>query len=222
MIVYRALVAGVSIVTALLLQATLVGRLAVAVPVSCALVVVLSVAALAGPGTGIALGFGAGLLADLASGTASQHLVGTLALTWMIGGLVAGRAGGMVASGAAGIGERLVGARRWPRRTDPRPLASGRRNRRRAALQLRQAVLVGALGGGVALATTVLDRILGVPVGALPAALERCLPAAAGDAVVALVVLPVASRVLDSAALRGRTAVRPSAPAAPTMSLTAS
>ena len=82
MIVYRALVGVASIVTALLLQGTVVGPLTVAVPVSCALVVVLSVAVLAGPGPGIALGFGAGMLADLASGTAAEHFMGTLALTW--------------------------------------------------------------------------------------------------------------------------------------------
>ena len=220
MIVYRALVAAVSIVTALLLQATVVGPLTVAVPVSCALVVVLSVAMLAGPGTGIALGFGAGLLADLASGTTSGHVshhaVGTLALTWMVGGLAAGRAGGMVTPDAFDTGRRLGGARRWARRTGPPPT-----RRRRATSLLRQAVLVGALGGAVAIATTVLERITGAPVGPLPAALARCLPAAVGDALVALLVLPIASRVLNSTALRGRTALRPSAPAPPTMSLTA-
>lgn len=216
MIVYRALVGAVSILTALLLQATVVGPLTVAVPVSCVLVVVLSVAVLAGPGTGIALGFGAGLLADLASATASGHLVGTLAITWMVGGLVAGRAGGMVTLGASDTGGRLGGGRRWARRTGPVPT-----RRRRAVLLLRQAVLIGAVGGAVAVATTVLERVLGAPVGPLPAAFARCLPAAVGDALIALLVLPIASRVLNSTALRGPTALRPSAPAPPTMSLTA-
>ncbi len=215
MIVYRALVGAVSILTALLLQATVVGPLTIAVPVSCVLVVVLSVAVLAGPGTGIALGFGAGLLADLASATASGHLVGTLAMIWLIGGLVAGRAGGMVTPGTSDMAGRMGGGRSWVRRTGPVLTP------RRRAVLLRQAVLVGAVGGAVAVTTTVLERVLGAPVGPLPAALARCLPAAVGDAVIALLVLPIASRVLNSTALRGRTALRPSAPAPPTMSLTA-
>lgn len=202
MIAYRALVGLVTIVTALLLQATVVGPVAVFVPVSLALVVVLSAALLSGPGTGIAFGFGAGLLADLAS----SHAVGTLALTWMVGGLLAGRASGVVAPGAFDLS-----INRRQRRID----------RRRIAVRLRQGVVVGVLGGAVAAATTVLERAGGAPVDALPTALARCLPAMIGDALLALLVLPLGCRVLASAALRPRTAARLSAAHPPTFPLAA-
>lgn len=203
MIAYRALIGLVVVVTALLLQATVVGPVAVFVPVSLALVVVLSVALLSGPGTGIALGFGAGLLADLSS----SHAVGTLALTWMVGGLLAGRASGVVAPGAS----VLPANRRIRRRID----------RRRIALRLRQGVVVGVLGGAVAAATTVLEQAVGAPVDALSTALVRCLPAMIGDALLALLVLPLVGRVLASAPLRPRTGARPSVAHPPTFPLAA-
>jgi rod shape-determining protein MreD len=73
--------------TALLLQMTLVGPLAPWAPASLPAVVVAAVAITAGPGSGIALGFSLGLLADLGS----HHPVGVLALTWLALGALIGR-----------------------------------------------------------------------------------------------------------------------------------
>ena len=211
MIAYRALVGLAAIVTALLVQATVVGPLTMAVPVSLGLVAVLSVAVLAGPGTGIALGFGAGLLADLAS----FHPIGVLALTWMAGGLLAGCAGGMVTpTDRAPATHHRLGGGRFGRQFDARRLS-----RRHRGLRVEQCLLVGVLGALVAAATTVIERLVGVPVDALPLALARCVPAAAGDAVLALLILPVAATALNSPRLRPAGSLRPAPAPAPTFPL---
>ncbi len=75
------------IVTALLLQATVVGPATYPWPVSLPAVLVAAVALAAGPGTGISFGFAAGLTADLAS----HHPAGVLALCWLGVGIVCGR-----------------------------------------------------------------------------------------------------------------------------------
>jgi cell shape-determining protein MreD len=75
-----------TVLTGLLLQATLVAPIMLPVPVSLPAVLVAVLALLEGPGTGMAFGFGIGLLADLAS----QHPAGTFALTWMLLGLCCG------------------------------------------------------------------------------------------------------------------------------------
>ena len=98
-----------AIVSAMLVQATLVGPLVYPVPVSLPLILVVGVAVLSGPSTGIALGFGAGLLGDLTS----HHPVGVLALTWLGAGVVAGLLGGVVmAPGHVSASGRRPSARR--------------------------------------------------------------------------------------------------------------
>jgi len=75
-------------ITALLLQATLVGPLTLPVPVSIAAVLVAAVALVDGPATGMSFGFSLGLIADLGS----RHPAGVLALSWLALGLLAGSA----------------------------------------------------------------------------------------------------------------------------------
>lgn len=76
----RVAAAGAALVSALLLQATVVGPVSVPLPVSLPAVVVAAVALTDGPGTGLAFGFTSGLVADLGT----QHPAGILALTWMV------------------------------------------------------------------------------------------------------------------------------------------
>jgi rod shape-determining protein MreD len=84
----RVAAALAAILTALLLQATLVAPLTIPMPVSLPAVLVAAVALVDGPGSGMAFGFTAGLLADLGS----THPAGVLALCWLGIGLVCGRA----------------------------------------------------------------------------------------------------------------------------------
>ncbi len=84
------------ILTALVLQATLIAPVTVPLAVSLPAVVVAAVALVSGPGTGISLGFGMGLLADLGS----DHPAGLLALAWLGVGI-----------GCGLLGERLHGLR---------------------------------------------------------------------------------------------------------------
>jgi cell shape-determining protein MreD len=77
-------VAGV--VTALLLQATLVAPAAITAQLSLPAVLVAAVALEAGPGTGMCLGFATGLVADLGS----SHATGLLALCWLALGIGCG------------------------------------------------------------------------------------------------------------------------------------
>jgi rod shape-determining protein MreD len=84
-----AAIAGV--LTALLLQATLIGPLTFPVPVSLPALLVIVVGIYAGPGVGLALGFSTGLLADLGS----DNPAGVQALCFLGAGLVAGILGGL-------------------------------------------------------------------------------------------------------------------------------
>jgi cell shape-determining protein MreD len=88
------LLAGLTaIITALLVQATLVAPLAGTVAASLPAVLVAAAALVDGPGTGVALGFAAGLVADLGS----SHPAGVLALCWMAVGLGCGTLAGRAA-----------------------------------------------------------------------------------------------------------------------------
>lgn len=84
----RSFAALAALLTALLLQATLVGPAAMSVPVSMPAVLVAAVALVNGPATGISFGFTVGLVADLGS----SHPAGVLALSWLGLGLVCGLA----------------------------------------------------------------------------------------------------------------------------------
>jgi hypothetical protein len=85
----RFVAALAAMLTALLLQGTLVAPLAVTVPLSLPAVLVAAAALVEGPSTGMALGFSLGLVADLGS----SHPAGILALSWLGLGLVCGVAG---------------------------------------------------------------------------------------------------------------------------------
>lgn len=84
----RVAAAAAAIVTAVLLQATLITPLSTELDVSLPAVLVAAIGLCCGPGTGVALGFGAGLTADLGS----THPAGVLALCWLGTGLIAGLA----------------------------------------------------------------------------------------------------------------------------------
>ena len=82
----RVTASAAAILTALLLQATLVGPVTSPSPISLPAVLVAVVALVDGPATGLAFGFAIGLIADLGS----PHPAGILALVWMGLGLVCG------------------------------------------------------------------------------------------------------------------------------------
>ncbi|HEY3632021.1 MAG TPA: rod shape-determining protein MreD [Jatrophihabitantaceae bacterium] len=82
----RVAAATAAVLTALLLQATVVGPAAMTAQLSLPAVFVAAVALESGAGTGITLGFAAGLVADLGS----SHAAGLLALCWLGLGLGCG------------------------------------------------------------------------------------------------------------------------------------
>jgi hypothetical protein len=82
----RIAAAAAGIVTALLLQATLVGPVCAPLSVSLPAVLVAAVALTDGPATGMSFGFVAGLAADLGS----RHPAGILALCWLGVGVACG------------------------------------------------------------------------------------------------------------------------------------
>lgn len=82
----RVALAAACIVTAALLQATVIGPATAAWPINLSVVLVVAVALFDGPATGMSFGFAAGLFADLGS----QHPAGVLALCWLGVGLVCG------------------------------------------------------------------------------------------------------------------------------------
>lgn len=86
----RAAAGLAGLLTALLLQATLVGPVILPVPASLPALLVAAVALIDGPGVGLAFGFAAGLIADLSS----EHPAGVLALCWMAIGIVCGLCAG--------------------------------------------------------------------------------------------------------------------------------
>ncbi len=75
----RIAVAAAAVLTAVLLQATLVAPAAITAQLSLPAVLVAATALEEGPGTGMCLGFASGLVADLAS----AHAAGLLALCWL-------------------------------------------------------------------------------------------------------------------------------------------
>ncbi len=83
----RVVAAIAALLTALVLQAALVGPLADTIPVCLPAVLVAAIAVVDGPGAGLAFGFAAGLITDLGS----EHPAGVLALSWLAVGLVCGR-----------------------------------------------------------------------------------------------------------------------------------
>lgn len=83
---YRLIAATAGILTALLLQATLVAPLSGRYPISLPAVLVVAVALADGPAVGLSFGFAAGLVADLGS----NHPAGILALCWLGCGLAGG------------------------------------------------------------------------------------------------------------------------------------
>jgi cell shape-determining protein MreD len=87
----RLVTAVASVITVLLVQATVVGPLTFPLPVSLPALLVIVVGIYAGPGVGLSLGFATGLLADLGS----DHPAGVLALCWLAAGLAAGKLGGL-------------------------------------------------------------------------------------------------------------------------------
>jgi hypothetical protein len=200
------------IVSAMLVQATLVGPLVYPVPISLPLLVVVGVALVAGPSTGIALGFGAGLLADLNS----HHPVGLLALTWLGAGVVAGIAGGLVVAPwlpppLHRSRRRAHESRRRSRRTsathhhDPDAPEAGEfsggapRPDRPWRAQAMATGLITAVATGVGL---ILVAVVGSAAAPLPGALLQLIPAVLVDAILAAPVLVVIRAMLNSAALR--------------------
>jgi rod shape-determining protein MreD len=149
------------ILTAMLLQATLVAPLALPVPVSLPAVIVAAVALVDGPGSGLAYGFAAGLIADLGS----THPAGVLALTWMGIGLLCG-------------------------------LAADRCTVHRDAATAAVMCALASLVAGVLLAVL---HSGGATVGN---ALWYAVPAGLGDALLALLVVPVTRAFLHTDSLR--------------------
>jgi hypothetical protein len=172
----RIAAAAAAIVTALLVQGGLVAPLAGPVPVSLPVVLVAAVALVDGPGAGMALGFSAGLIADLTS----RHAAGLLALTWLFVGMICGLlAVPMTARGFAGL--------------PPAPLR----------YVLARGVAIAAVAGAAA---TCAAQIFLVAVGQDGAtfadAAAHLVPSFAGDAVLALIVVPLARVMLTHGHLR--------------------
>jgi rod shape-determining protein MreD len=82
----RVAAAMAGIVTALLLQATIVAPVTAPYPISLPAILVAAIALVDGPATGMSFGFAAGLTADLGS----HHPAGILALCWLGVGLLCG------------------------------------------------------------------------------------------------------------------------------------
>lgn len=172
----RVIAAFTAIVSALLVQGSVIAPLFAPVPVSLPAVLVAAVALVDGPGVGLALGFSAGLVADLTS----RHPAGVLALTWLLVGLVCG-------TFAA-----------------PRPTVSlGTANHTpvRHAL-LRDAVIAAAVCAVGSLGAQLLLVALGKDGAQLVAAFAHVVPALAGDAVLAVLVVVLARTMLRRGHLR--------------------
>ncbi|MEP7020651.1 MAG: hypothetical protein ABI808_08370 [Pseudonocardiales bacterium] len=150
-------------ITGLLLQATMVAPLAIAVPLSLPAVLVAAVALVDGPSAGMAFGFSLGLIADLGS----SHPAGVLALSWLGLGLLCGLAGDRRTL----LGQIVVTALSCT-------LAS-----------LFAGLLLAVVHAGGATAWL---------------AIRGGVPAGVGDALLALVVLPLARALLRTPTLRAR------------------
>jgi cell shape-determining protein MreD len=90
----RIAAAVAALMTALLLQATVVGPVLMPAPASLPALLVAAIALVDGPGTGLAFGFVAGLVADLGS----NHPAGVLALCWLGVGVACGALSSSLAS----------------------------------------------------------------------------------------------------------------------------
>ncbi|HZY77693.1 MAG TPA: rod shape-determining protein MreD [Jatrophihabitantaceae bacterium] len=157
----RAAAGLAAILTALLLQGTVIGPWAGPVPVSLPAVLVAAVALVDGPGSGMAFGFVAGLLADLGS----THPAGVLALCWLGVGLACG-------------------------------LLADRHSVRRDAAAAAIVCALASLAGSVLLAVVHAD---GASVGS---GLVHVVPAGIADALLALLLVPLARRFLHTDQLR--------------------
>lgn len=154
-------------ITAVLLQATLVGPVTLPWAVSLPAVLVAATALLAGPATGTVLGFTVGLVTDLAG----DHRVGVLALSWLLLGIAAGMVGELV--------------------------------RGNHARRVSHAAAVAVLCAVATLGATCLDAALEPAARAdLGRAAVAVAPGAAGDAVLAFLLLPLVGWALRSPALR--------------------
>lgn len=164
----RAIAALAAIITALLLQATLLTPLTMPVPISLPAMIVAAVALSDGPGAGLSFGFAAGLLADLAS----DHPAGVLALSWLVVGVVCGLA-------ADGTSVRL------------------------------DAAIAAGVCTAASFATAVLLLVTGSAGATAAQAVHDIIPTLLGNALLALVVIPLVRRSLRNPSLR---ALRPAPP----------
>jgi hypothetical protein len=172
----RIAAAAAAIITALLLQGVLVSPLATPVPVSLPAVLVAAVAMVDGPGVGMALGFSTGIIADLTS----RHATGVLALAWLIVGLVCGLlATPLVAGGLAGL--------------PPAPV--------RYVLARGVGVTALACTAATLAAQTFLVAV-GQDGATLGASFAHVVPTFAGDALLALALVPLARFMLTHGHLR--------------------
>lgn len=189
-----------AVVSAMLVQATVIGPLVYPVPVGLPLLVVVGVAVLSGPSTGIALGFGAGLLADLTS----HHPIGLLALTWMGAGIVAGVVGGLVLD----PGEVNRPRRPHGRRADHRFGATGGMSSWRAQGLLCGLITVAATGVSLLAFAFIGSVHISAPDQTWPGAFLLLIPAGLIDAILAVPLLALIRLMLASPALSPAVPVR--------------
>jgi rod shape-determining protein MreD len=164
----RAIAALAAMLTAMLVQAALIAPLTLPIPVCLPAVVVAAVAMVDGAGVGMAFGFTAGLLADLAS----VHPAGVLALCWLVVGLTCG-------------------------------LAADR-------VSVRRDAAIAACVSAVAASTSVLMLTALHADGATAArAVSDFVPTVLGDALLALLLVPIARGLLGSGSLRRAQSTEP-------------
>jgi hypothetical protein len=186
----RIAAAAAAIVTALLLQGSLLAPLVAPVPVSVPAVLVAAVALIDGPGVGMALGFTAGLIADLSS----RHAAGVLCLAWMAVGLSCGLFEvPQVKRGLAGL--------------PPAPM--------------RHLVARGIAAAAVActlatLAAQLFLAAVGQDGATLADSFAHLIPTFAGDAVLALLLVPLARFMLTHGQLRSTSTQDAASAAQPT------
>ncbi|HEY3736012.1 MAG TPA: hypothetical protein VGL26_01100 [Jatrophihabitans sp.] len=172
----RVIAALTAIVTALLLQGSVVAPLVAPTPVSLPAVLVAAVALVDGPGAGLALGFSAGLVADLTT----RHPVGVLALAWLLVGVFCGAL-------AVPRVEVSLGA------VNPTPVRH---------VLMRDAVIAAVACAASSLGAALLLTALGKDGAMLTPAFAHLLPTLAGDAVLAVPVVVLARMMLRWAHLR--------------------
>jgi cell shape-determining protein MreD len=166
MMLSRIAAGGAGVLTALLLQASLIGPWTFPVAVSLPAVLVVLVGIHAGPGAGLGLGFVTGLLADLGS----EHPAGVQALCWLGAGLLGGVLGGLAVE--RGYADRGVAA------------------------------LAASIASLAAAASTALFTVLGPQPLAIATSAADLVPAALGDALLALVLAPLVRRMVPALGVR--------------------